>query len=170
MPIPPRVFLVTVDGTHCRISEPRRDPDTKYFSYKMRKPAMAYELAVDTEESKIRWINNDPSQAGYSDLHIFRKEGGLKEKMPPGKRIIADNGYNGEDEIISAPNPLDTREAKQYKSRARARHESLNGRIKTHNIVDQRFRSSHDKHQIIFEAVAIIVQYDMDNGMKLFDI
>jgi DDE superfamily endonuclease len=108
--------------------------------------------------------------AGYSDLHIFRQEGGLKEKIPEGKRIIADNGYHGEDAIISAPNQLDSQETREFKRRARARHETLNGRIKSHNITDQRFRSVHIKHQIIFEAVAVVVQYDMDNGMKLFDI
>jgi DDE superfamily endonuclease len=121
------------------------------------------------ELSKVCWISN-PAKAGYSDLHIFRQEGGLKEKIPEGKRVIADNGYHGEDAIISAPNPLDDRETKEFKSRARARHETLNGRIKAHNITNQRFRSAVNKHQVVFEAVAIVVQYDMDNGVKLFDV
>jgi DDE superfamily endonuclease len=169
MPIPPRVFLMTVDGTHCRISEPRKNPSRLHYSHKLKKPAVAYEIGVDMEENKVRWIS-DPEMAGYSDLHIFRKPGGLKEKIPANKRVIADNGYQGEDAVISAPNQLDSDEARKFKSRARARHESLNGRIKSHKITDHRFRSEADKHQIVFEAVAIVVQYDMDNGMKLFSI
>jgi DDE superfamily endonuclease len=169
MPVPTRVFLVTVNGTHCCISEPQQDPNTLHFSHKMKKPAIAYKIAVNTIESKVRWIS-DPSQAGYSDLHIFCKEGGLKEKIPNGKRIIADNGYHSKDAVISAPNPLDTKEAKQFKSCTWAQHDTLYGQIKTHNIVDQHFQSAHNKHQHIFEAVAIFVQYDMDNGMTFFDI
>jgi DDE superfamily endonuclease len=169
MPVPARVFLMTIDGTHCRISEPRSNPDRLHFSHKLKKPAISYEIGVDTEESKVRWIS-DPSKAGYSDLHIFQKDEGLKNKIPAGKRLIADNGYHGEDAIISAPNRLDNVETKEFKSRARARHETLNGRIKSHKITDSRFRSAPDKHKIIFEAVAVVVQYDMDNGMKLFDI
>jgi hypothetical protein len=33
------------------------------------------------------------ARAGRGDIDIFRKEGGLKSKMPASKRVIADHGY-----------------------------------------------------------------------------
>jgi hypothetical protein len=75
MPLPERTFLMTIDGTHCRISEPGNNPDRRHFSHKLKKPAVSYEIGVDFVESKVCWVSK-PSQAGYNDLNIFRTEGG----------------------------------------------------------------------------------------------
>ena len=55
-------------------------------------------------------------------------------------------------------------------SRARARHETFNGRIKNFGCLDDRFRHGMEKHKICFEAVCVIVQYQLENGSPLFDI
>ena len=55
-------------------------------------------------------------------------------------------------------------------SRARARHETFNSRIKNFGCLEQRFRHGMEKHRICFEAVCVIVQYQMDNGAPLFDV
>jgi hypothetical protein len=62
----------------------------------------------------------------------------------------------------------DERVAK-FKSRARARHESFNGRLKFFDILQNTFRHGEARHKIAFEAVCVIVQYQMDNGSPLFD-
>lgn len=113
---------------------------------------------------------NGPFRAGEPDLLVFRKPQGLKSKIPTGKKIIADNGYRGEDAIISTPNAHDPAEVRKFKSRARARHESFNSRIKNFRCLDVRFRHGAEKHKIVFEAICVICQYQLENGSPLFNV
>lgn len=110
-----------------------------------------------------------PFPAGNSDINIFRK-GGLKEKLPCGKKAIGDRGYRGEKEKISTPNSMDDEELKKFKRRARARHESFNSRIKNFSCLRERFRHKEHKHKICFEAVCVICQYQLELGSPLFDV
>ena len=160
---------MSVDGTHCRIEEPRSIPDKKWYSHKLNKPGISYEIALHLFKNKVAWVNG-PFQAGQSDLHIFRSEGGLKSRIPPGKLVIADKGYNGESEVVSTPNDFDTDAVKVFKQRARARQESFNSRIKEFKILSQCFRSKHDLHGIVFEAVCVIAQFSLENGRPLMEL
>ena len=160
-------FLYSVDGTHCRILEPRREPDKKWYSHKLNKPAVAYEVALHLYQNKVAWISG-PFKAGESDLSIFRKEDGFKSKLPPGKLVIADKGYPGEEQI-SIPNPFDSDEVKKFKQRARARQETFNSRIKDFKILSSCFRSNHELHGIAFDAVCVIVQFDMEVERPLME-
>jgi hypothetical protein len=56
-----------------------------------------YELGIADDGSQVVWIDG-AFKAGESDLNIFRKciWGGLKSKIPAGKKAIADGGYTGE--------------------------------------------------------------------------
>jgi DDE superfamily endonuclease len=110
-----------------------------------------------------------PSPAGIPDIRIFRSDG-LMDMIPPGKRVIGDNGYRGERDIISTPNSHESADLRKFKSRARARHESFNGRIKFFRCLSERFHHSIEKHGIAFEAICVIVQYQMENGSPLFDV
>lgn len=140
-----------------------------WYSHKFNGPGVAYEVAVSLETSKIVWING-PFKAGESDLSIFRKPNGLKEKLPPGMLVVADNGYQGERQI-SAPNFLDDEMTKNFKKRARARHETVNGKLKAFSVLNACFRHSLNKHQSSFEAVCIVVQYKLDSDTShIFDI
>jgi hypothetical protein len=163
-------FICSVDGTHCRIREDHKNPNSQLYSHKFKKPGFNYEVALDLVQSKIVWING-PFPAGQSDLHVFRKADGLKSKIPNGKKVIADNGYQGERPIISAPNDHDNADVKAFKRRARARQESINSKLKQFRILEERFRHCHGKHTFCFHAVAVIIQYEMDNGSnKLYEI
>ena len=163
------IIILSVDKTHCRIKEPRSLPDKKWYSHKLNKPGVSYEIALHLFKNKVAWVNG-PFQAGESDLHIFRVEGGLKSKIPPGKLVIADKGYNGESEVISVPNNFDTDEVKVFKQRARARQESFNARIKEFSILSQCFRSKPDLHVIVFEAVCVVAQFSIENGRPLMEL
>ena len=47
-------FICTIDGTHCKIDEPRHptlSKDKSYFSHKFRRAALSYELAIHLSES-----------------------------------------------------------------------------------------------------------------------
>ena len=163
------IFVLSVDGTHCAIREPRLQPDRMWFSHKLNKPGLSYEIGLELFESRVAWING-PYKAGESDLTIFRKEDGLKSKLPAGKLLIADKGYNNEEQICT-PNVFDSDELKNFKSRARARHETFNGRIKEFRILSERFRSNNiEFHQTVFEAVCVLVQFSIENDRPLLSL
>lgn len=92
----------------------------------------------------------------------------------PGKMGIADDGYKmGEAENIGflcISNTQDSKELKKLKSRARCRHETLNGRLTKFGILQQTFEHGMECHDTAFHAVAVIVQYQMDNGAPIFDV
>jgi hypothetical protein len=112
---------------------------------------------------------NGPFPAGTPDISIFQHEG-LKSMIPEGKRIIADRGYRGESAIISTPNPHDTPHLKKFRSRARAHHESFNSRIKNFDCLSERFRHRDlSLHKVVFEAVCVICQYQIEMRSPLFE-
>jgi hypothetical protein len=98
-----------------------------------------------------------------------RKEDGGKSKIPASKRVIGDTGYKGESQI-SIRNMYDSQMVKEFKRRSRAHHEAFNGRIKNFSVLDERFRHGVKKHKSCFEAVCVIVQYDMGNGHPMFNV
>ena len=192
------IFLYSVDGVHCRTNEaihPTLAKNTKLFSHKFNQAGVGYELAVSLRENAFVWMNG-PFVASKHDVTIFR-ENGLKEQTPINKKGIADKGYQGEKDILCTPNSQDTAELRKFKvsaamsrrlpfavpeihivspilyhhqTRARARHETFNARIKNFACLDARFRHGMSKHKICFEAVCVIVQYQLENGAPLFDL
>ena len=163
---------LTVDGVHCRVLEqghPTNAYDTAYFSHKSKSAGLAYEIALLVHHSRCVWMNG-PFPAGKNDLSMFRA--GLAAKIPEGMKVIADKGYNARDvvDIISTPNSHDSKKVSEYKSRARARQETFNARLKNFGVLEQRFRHDLEKHKIAFEAVAVICQYQLENCSPLFDV
>ena len=99
------------------------------------------------------------------DLVNFKAPNGLKRKVPAGKKVIADRMYK--DPVCSIRNPQDTPEVRKFKRRARARHESFNGRLKNFK---EKFRHGQAKHKAVFEAVCVITHYVLGNGHPLLDV
>ncbi|GKY90941.1 hypothetical protein MPSEU_000066900 [Mayamaea pseudoterrestris] len=165
------IFIMTVDGIHCSINEPKhatRSKNPAFYSHKSNGPALDYELGISVFTNQLVWMNG-PFPAGQPDIKIFREQG-LKDMIPQGKRVIGDNGYRGEKNIISTPNSSDPAPVRKFKSRARARHETFNARIKAFHCIKQVFRHGIDKHKVAFEAVCVICQYQLENGSALFDV
>ena len=143
-------------------------PDKAWFSHKLNKPGLSYEIALHLYKNKVACING-PYRAGESDLTIFRKENGLKSKIPPHKLVIADNGYGNEPQV-SIPNQFDGDQVKAFKRCARARQENFNQRVKEFRRLSQTFRSAPDLHGIVFDAVSVIVMFSMENGRPLAEL
>jgi DDE superfamily endonuclease len=173
------IMIISVDGVHCTIREPRQMPSSSWFSHKTHGPALSYEIAIAIQHNKVVHING-PFPAGVPDITIFRKEGGLKSRIPDGKYGTADRGYLGEP-TLRTPNPRDTQLAKDFKKRSQARHETFNSRLKNFKILSTRFRhrhtqhgklpvTCHDNHRSAFEAVCVLLQFDMENGHPLFPV
>jgi hypothetical protein len=92
--------------------------------------------------------------------------------MPAGKVAIVDRGYymSKEDEVgfFSYTDNMDSKELGSFKSRARLRHESFNGRLKHFGSLNQMFCHGFDNHKFVFHTIVVIVQYQMDNGTPIF--
>jgi hypothetical protein len=166
------IWVLTVDGTHCWIQEPKHptwSQDKDFFSHKYGKAGINYELAISLTESRLIWMNG-PFKAGTNDVTIF-KNNGLKQKLrEAGKRGIGDGGYNGHAAQLSTPNSHDSKGVKTFKGRALKRHERFNGYTKAFDCLSGRFRHSVDRFATCFEAVCVICQYQIENGNDLYDI
>lgn len=169
-----QVFCVSVDGKDFKCWEPKHDTlpvDPQMKSSKFRKSGWKYEIALSVWDAKCVWLSG-PHKASKHDMTIFRE--GLKAKIAPGKLVSADLGYRTSqpDEVgmMSFPNSMDTDALKEFKSRIRCRHETFNGRLTFFKILQDTFRHSKDKHKLAVEAVAVTVQYQMDNGSPIYHV
>jgi len=72
--------------------------------------------------------------------------------------------------MMSTPNRLDEEELKAFKRRARSRQESFNSRLKNFGALEQRFRHGQEKHKIVFEAICVICQTQLETGSPLFEV
>jgi DDE superfamily endonuclease len=173
------IFVGAIDGTHIKTEEPMHPEfpkDPKAYSKKNHSAGLTYELVTSLSHSRIIWMNG-PFPASTHDKAMFMAPGGLREKLQgTGLRLIGDSGYSGHDDFISRANSKDAPEVGKFKTRARLRHERVNGMIKTLRCTDSaRFRhkgnhKGQPKFKICFEAAVVITQYKMENGEPLFDI
>jgi len=164
------IFLVSVDGFHCEIQEPSTGTWSKnpeYYSHKFHKAALAYEVALSVYQNKVVHING-PFKASTQDTTIFK--GGVRKKIPKGRRAVVDNGYKGKDKKTSKPNPLDQPHVRKFKRQVRSRQECFNTRLKTFKCLKEQFCHGEEKHRVCFEATAVICQYQLKNGSPLFDV
>ena len=171
-------FPLVVDGVHCKTFEPKHPTmpyDKNWSSHKFGgKAAFTYELAVSTVSQQLCWSRGPYPAGGYSDIIMFQQGGLQRFLLSHGKEAIADAIYARAGGGASTPNTkFETKATNTYRRRARARMESFNGRINFFGILSQTFRHKKDrmrKHQICFEAICVIVQYQMENGSPLFEV
>lgn len=164
------IYIASVDGIHCPIQERQSEEyskDKKYWSHKTNSPCYSYEIAAALYEQEILSVRG-PYPAGTSDETIFNKPGGLRDKIPEGKKVVADSGYRHCGAKVSISTSLDDERVKRFKRRAKCRQESINGRIKKFACLTTKFRHDAKKHQACFEALVVTVQYTMENGSPLF--
>ena len=83
-------FLVSVNGTDFQV--PQRDTD--YYSFKFRKSALCYKVALCILTGEIVWINGPFPAGEYNNIVIFRNL--LLSHLDKGERVKADDGYVGE--------------------------------------------------------------------------
>jgi hypothetical protein len=174
------VHIITIDGVHCRIEEPRvHNPGSAHYSHKFNAAGVGYEIGIAIYSSRLVWIAG-PFPASRHDLTIFR--GGKPDEdkdpnalifsIPAGKKAIADSAYSaeaGDGGTIVISRPGDPPDLRRFKARAKARHETFNGRLKSFRVLDVPYRGLRLQHASAFEAVCVAVQYDMENGHPLFD-
>ena len=172
-----QIFVGTIDGVDFKTREKSNDEfsvDKKTFTYKHHHGGVKYELVVDAFESKIISING-PFKGGVDDRAMYEDK--VKDLVPDGKLLIADRGYGRSDEKnfpgwnkkFALPNLSDSKWLANFKSRARSRHEVVNGLLVDYAVLHKEFTHPHDKHVIAFEAICVLVQYKMDYGHPTWD-
>jgi len=158
--------LVTIDGTDMEIYEP--EPfDPKWWSHKFNGPGVRYEVCVCIHTGWIVWINGPFPCGSWPDLRIARDE--LIYWVPYGEYIIGDGGYRDNRNYFWTPTGLNRLEDRMQ-SIARARHETVNARLKKFNCLVHVYRHRRTKHGQLFTAVANIVQMEIETDAPLFHV
>jgi hypothetical protein len=165
------IFVVSIDGTDFKTWEKKHETmpvDRGQMSHKFNHGAINHEIAMSVFRPQFVWISG-PYRGGKHDITIFRE--GLKQKIKPGGKAIVDRGYvssRHDEQMLSQPNACDSKALNNFKSRARLRQETFNGRLQFFDALSQTFRHHVDKHKLVLEAVCVIVQYQMWTTVRLY--
>ena len=140
---------------------------------KIKEEAAQVELAdlleMDQKPSSKAALDTTTSSSKTDKKDKKKDPNCLANKIQEGKKVLADSGLKGS-EKASTRMPGNSHKMKHFRSRAQGRQESLFKRFKDFGILRQRFRYGYELHKMVLLAVAVIVQYDMENGHPLFDV
>ena len=155
--------LTSVDGTDFLVDEPFPF-NRKFKSPKVGGAGFKYEVALSIYSGDIVWIYG-PHNGGKHDVTIAREL--LVGQLDEGEMIEGDRGYRG---LVDCRAPDDALSEEEYKEKSnlRARHETVNHRLKTWGVLKQRFHGAKQKHQFCFYAIAVMTQMSIDSGRVLF--
>ena len=158
--------LMTVDCTDFLINEPQ-PWEPLWFSHKFNGPGLRYKMGVCIQTGWIVWINGPFPCGDFPDLEIFQLS--LAETLPAGELVETDEGYSGDH--VRKPSDYEGRlEWRRMKKNAMARHETLNGRLKQFNILKARYRGDRNKHFLIVNACACIIQSEIMERRAVFNV
>jgi hypothetical protein len=147
--------------------------DPKNMSHKFMGCAAKYLIVLSVFRSKCVLIAG-PFRGGLHDVDMCRQSGFMARLQQNGKVCIADRGFRSkhahERRLFALPDYMDSPELSNFKSRARLRQESFNSRLKKFRVLSNKWRHGMEKHGIALRAVAVIVQYQMDNGSPLYSV
>ena len=158
---------MTVDGTDFKINHPtigifdlERIQD--YYSYKINHSGLRDEIGVCIQTGHIVWTVGPYKPGLYNDIKIFCHT--LIYNLMSGEKVEADKGYRGYPDQIETPDFIspETSEMREMKSKVRARHEMVNGRLKTWGALKQAWRHHHTHHGLAFRCIVIMVQLSME--------
>jgi hypothetical protein len=164
-------MALSVDGTDKKTWERKHATlpfDRKNYTKKHAHGGLKYQIVLCAKRQQAVDIFG-PVRGGMSDKKMLQESGVLK-RLQKGKLIVADRGYI-DDKIkdkVSWPNLHDSKETNNFKSRCRLRHETFNGRISFFGSMSQTWTHTNMQHGLAFRAVAVTVQYQMNNGSPLF--
>ena len=171
------IFCMSIDGVDFNIWEKpseRYNVDSSLCSFKSNHGAWRYLIALSVWESKCVYIYGPVKAGAVNDLALWRLD--LKQRMSElvNKLAICDRGFQtsepDEVHLLAPPSTADPEDLALFKTRARQRHETFNGRLKDFKILQDVFRFDADKHGSVVRAVVVRVQYQMESGSPLFEV
>lgn len=151
-------MFVSLDGVDFKIYEPSPF-NKKWFSHKFKAAGIRYEIGISIKCGDIVWASGGlpcgewPDEKMAKDLYIFQSEGEI---------TLADKGYKDQTYFKNPTNKTE--------KQILARHETLNGRLKQFQILNNRFRHPLIKHPKVFHACVNVLQTSIDSGEILFEI
>lgn len=158
-----RYVYVSVDGTDCQIMEPQPF-SPMWYSHKFHGPGVRYEIGLSVETGRLVWANGPYMCGKYPDNSIFCQQ--MKQKLLDGEFVIGDAGYTDRKCIRQSPNHSDINSI--WHSRLRARHETVNARLKSYQVLHQIFRHDKSLHSDCFHAVVQITALCLMTSNPLF--
>ena len=162
--------LLTVDGTDFRIQEQWpfvKEKNKKWFSHKFCAAAVRYEIGISLKTGNVCWFNG-PFPAGMPDISIFRIK--LKLRLGPREKVILDMGYLGDTKVSLPDDKAVGHDNRVIMSKARGRHETINGKFKRWGCLWQMFRHHRSKHHLVFKACLTLTQLLLDYGERSFGV
>ncbi len=97
-------------------------------------------------------------------------------KIKEGDQIVGDGGYAGEPSKIVVWRDEHSRKYKKFIARVSSRQETFFKGLKDWRILKHRFaygrgtKERMDMHKMVVEAIAVICQYDYENGHPPFEV
>jgi hypothetical protein len=151
-----------------------------------------YEFCLAIHEDKLVWCRG-PVEASCHDMTFFRggkrdkkvkvavqmmnwDQNALYFKLKKCQKLVGDSGYSGEPNKIIVTSDNHPKEMKKWLARVKSRGETLHTLLKSYNILGNRFRHGKntrdkmDMHQMVVEAICVIVQYGYENGHPPFNV
>ena len=111
---------------------------------------------------------NGPFPCGkWPDITVFRHT--LKGRLGIEEKVVADRGYRGDVKCI-CPDNWNSKEHKRAMDLIRARHETVNGRLKNWNSLGHKFRHTLQKHHLVFRSILVLEQHKFNHGKKMFTV
>ena len=155
----------SVDGTDFAIPEPGPF-DKKWFSHKFKGPGLRHEIGICISTGRIVWAHGPFPCGACADVLIFRKSKGMKLVLAKDEMVIGDKGHSDDNCITGDDQQL---MPKRIFERAKARHETVNGRLKQFFVLGHKFRHGLSRHSACFFAVLNLTQLMIDDGAPLFE-
>jgi hypothetical protein len=142
-----------------------------WFGHKFKGAGLRYEVGLSIIGGDIVWLNGPFPCGQMNDMQIFR-DFGMKDALEEGERVEADDGYAALDPeyVKTRSSPLHSIEMRDVRNSIRARHETVNKRLKQWGVLREVFRHDSSKHSMCFRAVAVLTQLSIENGEPLFPI
>ena len=173
-----RTCLVTVDGTDMAIFEPGIQPHQrrrwrdkkgrwltchpKWYSHKHKGPGVRYEIAVCIQTGDIVWLYGPFPCGKWPDKKIFEHR--MIHRLDENEMIEADRGYKGMGEVCRMPGDYLSQSDNKAKANARARHETINRRLKQFGVLGKRFRHPLRRHKVCCLAAGVCTQLLIEHG------
>jgi len=154
------MWKISVDGTDFDINEP--GPwNKKWYSHKHNGPGLRYEIGLALFSNQVVWYSGPHPCGTFSDLKIFQ-ECGLKSLLVlSNEKAIADGTY--QDGSVSGK-AKGSKKWRKAKGRMRARHESINRRLKIFKMLSQKYIMKIEDHHMVFETALFLVQLSLENA------
>ncbi len=135
----------------------------KFMSHKFKGNGLKYKVGVCIATGHVVWVHG-PARAGQKDITLARQA--FVSFLNDDEMAVADSGYRGEMQHIKTSDLMHFCSGEEYydASVAQARHETVNSRFKSKQVLVKRFHHSLAFHSACFRAVAVITQLNIEAG------